>query len=216
MKAVVAGVTGLIGSAVSRLLAADPQFTEVLLLARRPSTEKWPPHIEWRVVDFDAADTYAKLGAPDVVFSCFGTTRKQSSNEASYRKVDFEYPMAIAKATPQAHYLVVTAVGANAGSRMFYTRLKGELEDSLRALHLPALDIFQPGMLLGRRDGERAYENVLGTVFRGIDLALVGPLKKYHSISGEQVAKAMIQAAKTQQSGIRVHTYADMAISSES
>src|SRR5258708_1327988 len=211
MKAVVAGVTGLIGSAVSLQLAADRQFTDVLLLARRPSIEKWPSHVEWRVVDFDATETYANLGTPDVVFSCLGTTRKQSRSESAYRKVDYDYPLNIAKPAPQAHYLVVTAVGANANSGIFSTRLKGELENSLRALALPALDIFQPGMLLGRRDGKRAFENVLGTVSRGVDLALVGPLKKYHSISGELVAKAMIHSAKTQLQGIRVHPYADMA-----
>lgn len=216
MNALLLGATGLIGRETLALLRADPAFSRVLVLARRdgPSDAK----VEWRTVDFDAPETYTRLAAEpvDVVFSCLGTTRKQAGNQEVYRRVDHTYPMRVVDALrPRAdrvRFFLVTSIGAAVTSPSPYLRLKGELERDVAGAGFRSVEVFQPSMLLGAREGERSREATYGAWMSAFGFLMVGPLSAYHPIEGAQVARAMVACAKREPTGVlTVHRYREMA-----
>ncbi|MCS7018782.1 MAG: oxidoreductase [Cytophagales bacterium] len=204
MKVLVAGASGLIGNHLLRQLLQNQVFTEVIALVR---TSLGFSHAKLQeiIFDFDLPQSYQSLPAVDAAFCCLGTTIKKAGSQAAFRKVDYEYPLALAQAmrhrnTP--HFLVVTAIGSNPKSVFFYSRVKGELEKALIALQFPSLSIFQPSLLLGQRQETRMGENV-GKVFMSFIWPLLGgSLRKYRSIQAADVAKAMLKIALQPASGV--------------
>lgn len=147
-----AGATGLVGGLMLQALLADHTISAVHALSRR-SLNVRPPKLDVRIVDFSHLP---ELPQVDEVYLALGTTIKVAGSEEAFRAVDLEANLAVARAAVQAgarRIGLVSAAAANARSSMFYNRVKGELEDALKAMDLSALVIAQPSLLLDYRDG---------------------------------------------------------------
>ena len=208
--ALVAGATGLIGGHLMPLLLADPAYEKVVVLARRPIEGVASPKLQTIIVDFDALDASLAGIAVDDAFCALGTTIKVAGSQAAFRKVDHDYIVAFARAAKAAgakRFLLVSAMGADANSSIFYSRVKGETERSVRSIAFDATHIFRPGLLLGERREKRTGEEVGAALTPFLNPLLLGPLRAYRSIKGETVARAMRGAARSGGPGTHIHTY---------
>ncbi len=205
-KALLAGATGLIGGHLLNLLLASRPYGEIIALVRRPLDIEHDVTPEGgernkataRVVDFDHLEEVSDLPPIDDVFCCLGSTMKKAGSKAAFRKVDHDYVVATARlglAAGARRFLLVSSIGADATSKNFYSRVKGEAEDSVTGLGYSALHVFQPSILMGERDEERPGER-LGIAAAGVlNWLMAGPLRRYRGIRPETVAAAMIGAA---------------------
>lgn len=199
--ALIAGATGLVGSFLLQNLLEDPLYRQVKILVRKPLEIKHPRLVQ-QVVDYQKLDL-ADLSADDVC-CCLGTTIKKAGSREVFRKVDHDYPLALAQAALGAgarRFALVSAMGANARSRIFYNRVKGEVEDALRQLPLEVLCIMQPSLLLGPRKEYRTGEEVAKLLAQV--MALLMPAN-YKAIHASQVAAAMQDTLKSASPGIHV------------
>ena len=143
----------------------------------------------------------------DRVFCCLGTTIKVAGSKEAFYKVDYTYVVEsarIAKSMGVAGFSVVTAMGSNSKSRIFYNRVKGEVESSLESLGFSSLQIFRPSLLLGERKDFRRGEKIGGVISRAFSFAFVKSLKKYKPIQGILVAKSMLAHAKSPKIGLEI------------
>jgi uncharacterized protein YbjT (DUF2867 family) len=203
--ALIAGATGLTGQQLLKQLLADARYAEVHALVRKHAFAPHTKLIE-HIVDFAALP---KLPKVDDVFCCLGTTIKVAGSKAAFRTVDFDYVMNIARAAKKSgaqRFTVMSSLGANAKSGVFYSRVKGEMEDALRELGFAALHIFQPSFLVGERAESRPGERFGITAFQIISPLLFGPARKYRAIEVADVAHAMISAAWLQKAGAHVYS----------
>ena len=168
-----------------------------------------------RITGFDAVEVaIAGLGEKvDDAFCALGTTIKAAGSREAFRRVDFGCIVALARAARAAgaqRLMVVSAIGASARSVIFYLRVKGETEEAVAALGYPALHIFRPGLLLGKRSDSRPREALGMALAPFLNPLMLGPAKAYRSIPADTVAAAMITTAGTGRTGRHIHTYADM------
>ncbi|WP_438434748.1 NAD-dependent epimerase/dehydratase family protein [Gorillibacterium sp. sgz500922] len=196
--ALLLGASGLTGSALLRLLAAEPDCRQVTALVRRPLSIAHPK-LRVRLVDFDRlADERAEFAA-DWIFCCLGTTIRKAGSQETFARVDRDYPLAAGRLAAEggARSLhVISSVGATPASRVFYTRTKGQLEDGLSALPLRQLHIYHPSLLLGDREEFRLGERAAAVAMRAVDgLLRRGALARYRAIPAGDVAAAMLAAA---------------------
>jgi uncharacterized protein YbjT (DUF2867 family) len=195
------GATGLVGSHILRLLASAPAFVRVVVLTRRPlSRELAQEKIEPHVVDFDTLAEHRLLFHVDQIICALGTTIRQARTQEAFRVVDYEYPLMAARFGVQAgatHFLLVSSLGANARSRVFYSRVKGELEDAVLALPYRSVTIVRPSLLLGPRAEHRFGEQIAKR------LAFLMP-SKYKPVGAHAVAAALVRAATEDAPGRRI------------
>ena len=204
--ALLAGASGLIGGHCLDLLLRDPVYGKVIVLARRPLSGRHPK-LEQHIADFDRLTDDARIFHVDDVFCCLGTTIKQVGSQEVFYKVDCLYPLEIARLALKhsaKQFLIVTALGADPKSRVFYNRVKGEVEQKLTPLGFQALYIFRPSLLLGNRQEIRLGEEIVKNLFKPLSRIMVGPLKKYRPIEARTVAHAMVQTAKKDLKGIYI------------
>lgn len=205
LSVLLVGATGLVGRECLRLLLADPDYARIIVVTRRPlSPDVRSPKLETHVIDFAHLNEYDELFKVDAIICALGTTIRQAGSRTRFRTVDYEYPLAFARFGRRygcEHYLVVSALGASPRSRLFYNRVKGELEDALRALNYPRLTIVRPSLLLGPRAELRLGEEVAKRVTRWL-----GPLvpRAYKPVEARVVATALVRAAKEPGKGARV------------
>jgi uncharacterized protein YbjT (DUF2867 family) len=214
LTAVVLGATGFIGEQLVQQLLNDPAFSKVRILVRRP-VQLSHPKLEVAVVKFDDLGEFkSELGTGEVIFCCIGTTQKQvKGNKIEYRKIDVDIPVHAARLGLEAgftKYLLVSAVGANALSKNFYLSLKGEVEDTIKKLNYSAFHVFRPSILLGIRKEFRLAEVIGKGVMQALSILFIGGLKKYKGIQGSDVAKAMVQTAKSNERGTKIYHYDEM------
>jgi uncharacterized protein YbjT (DUF2867 family) len=136
-----------------------------------------------------------------------GTTIKNAGTQDAFRKVDFDYPIKIAALTQHcgaAQFLLVSSLGADPHSRVFYNRVKGEVEESVQKISFVTINIFRPSLLLGKRTEYRTGEKAGAFIMSGLKFALAGPLKKYRAIQARDVAKAMVRTAQMNLRGVNV------------
>jgi len=194
LEAVIAGATGLVGRAcLPRLL---DRYDSVTALVRRPLKVSHPKLIE-RQIDFDRIGTI-EIPPGAHVYCALGTTIKVAGSEDAFRHVDFEYPRMFAEraaAAGQARFMLVSSVGASAQSGTFYLRVKGELEESVRAMRLQEVHIFRPSVLLGDRADKRPGERIGIAAASSLSFLMRGSLRKYRPIPASTVAAAMVAAA---------------------
>src|SRR5215210_4076821 len=214
LTAVVLGATGFIGEQLVQQLLNDAAFSKVRILVRRP-VKLSHPKLETEIVNFDNLAEYRqKLGRGDCIFCCIGTTQKKvKGDKNAYRKIDVDIPVNAAKMGKDAgftNYLLVSAVGADAHSKNFYLRLKGEVEREIADLKFKTFHAFRPSILLGERKEFRLAELLGKGVMRGLSSLFIGNLKKYKGIEGANVARAMVAAAKSDGKGMYVHHYDDI------
>ncbi|MBX3493994.1 MAG: oxidoreductase [Parvibaculum sp.] len=210
--ALIAGATGLVGGHLLKLLLADPQYSRVVAVTRRPLQGVASPKLEELVVDFDALDkSLAQKDFPvDDAYCALGTTIKTAGSQEAFRKVDHDYIVAFAKAAKAGgskRMMLVSSIGADPTSSVFYSRIKGETEQALGVLGFEALHIFRPGLLIGERTESRPAESIGKVVSPVLNALLLGPARAYRSIHAEYVARAMRAAASTGDTGRHIHTY---------
>ena len=192
-RALVAGPTGLVGRALVQRLLDDPDVIEVVAVTRRPLALPHPKLTE-AVVDFDHLQDLA-APAVDDFYCCLGTTIKQAGSQEAFRTVDLVYPVTlahIALAAGATRCFVVSAMGANPASHVFYSRVKGELEAELARLPFRTVVALRPSLLDGERREFRAGERAA--------LAVMKPLRalvpaRYRAIPAATVAKALVAAS---------------------
>lgn len=213
--ALIAGATGLVGGHLLTLLLADPQYGKVVAVTRRPLGVAPSPKLEALVVDFDALDkSLAQKDIPvDDAYCALGTTIKTAGSQEAFRKVDFDAIVAFAKAAKARgakRLMLVSSIGADPASSVFYSRVKGETEQAVASLGFEALHIFRPGLLIGERTETRPVESIGKLVSPVLDAMMLGPMRVYRSMRAENVARAMRAAASTATSGQQIHTYDQM------
>jgi len=213
--AVIAGATGLVGSLLLQKLLKDDAFGKVVALTRKLS-EIPHPKLENVVVDFNDIESIRKsFSQADVIFCCVGTTQKKvKGDHAAYRKVDLDIPAHLGKVGLEKgvrQFIFVSSVGANTSSNNFYLRLKGEVENAVSELGYECLYIIRPSMLVGKRSEDfRLGEFVGQAVMRSASVMFFGQMKKYYPVKAEDVAQAMLGAAKEKRKGINIIQYEEM------
>lgn len=207
MHALIFGATGLVGGHLLTGLAHDDRCVRLTTLGRRPMAIVSDTHMH-HVVDFDRLEAAAEWFAVDAVFCALGTTIRQAGSKAAFRRVDHDYPVEagrLARARGAAQYLLVSSLGANAASRLFYPRVKGQVEASLADVGFESLSIFRPSQLAGDRAERRPMEGVAQAVLKAATPLLVGPLRRYRLSPAETVAQAMIAVAFAPAPGTSVY-----------
>ncbi|MXS72777.1 NAD(P)H-binding protein [Flavobacteriaceae bacterium W22] len=200
MKALVIGATGATGKDLVQQLLLDNDFNEVNVFVRKP-LNIYNDKLKTHVIDFEKPEEWKNLVDGDVAFSCLGTTLKDAGSKEAQRKVDVDYQYEFAKVAKENNvedYILVSSYGADPKSKIFYSRMKGELEQAVRNLHFNKITIFKPGML-ERKDSERTGE-VLGS--RIIKFAnKLGLFESQKPLPTAVLAKAMINASKIKSNG---------------
>lgn len=205
--ALLAGASGLVGSELLQLLLHSPMYEKVKVLVRTPLQVEHAK-LEQIIVNYDQLETYGQHFQVDDLYCCLGTTIKRAGSQAAFRKVDYEYPVKLAQLAKQhgvQQYLIITAMGANANSSIFYSRVKGEVEAELQRIGIASVHIFRPSLLLGKRAEFRLGEQIASWLSPLFGFFLVGSLRKYRSIQAGTVAKGMLAAGIEQLPG--THTY---------
>ena len=211
-KALVFGATGFIGSQLLPILLASADYDRVTIVVRRDPGLSHAKLVTL-VGDLDSLPALADRIDADDVFIALGTTKAKVPDEAAYYRIDHDYPVqaaAVAQARGATGVFLVSAVGANVGSSVFYLRTKGEVERDVMALGLPRTHVFRPSQLLGQREEKRPLERLIIAVWPAIDWLLVGGARKYRGITGADVARAMLRAASDSATGARFHEWMDM------
>ena len=195
MKALVIGATGLSGKATINQLILDERFTEVVAFSRRPIAiihQKFKNE----VVDFNSIEEWSHLLTGDILFSVLGTTKKDAGSTTQQYLVDYtyQYECAYHAAQHKVHTLcLVSSVGANPRSPIFYSRIKGELEEAVLKLQFSTIRILRPGPITGQRERKRLMENISVSIIRFLNS--IGLFKKYRPAEGLDIANALINAA---------------------
>lgn len=205
-KVFVIGATGLVGRQAVLALLDDRTVARVVAIVRRPFDVEHPK-LEARIVDFDSLETALAGEALDVAICCLGTTMKQARSKAVFRRVDHDYVLDFARAAKEsgaAHFIVVTAIGADARSFAFYNRVKGEVEDALTALAFPALTIARPSLLIGERSELRWGEKLAAPFSRFLPPRIRG-------IEGRTVGRALAKLAAGEARGRRIVASEELA-----
>jgi uncharacterized protein YbjT (DUF2867 family) len=202
--AIILGATGLTGEQVLEKLLADDYFARIRILVRKPYSQKHP-RLEVHQVNFQDPASWQSLMQGETLFSCLGTTMKQVKGDKDlYRRIDFELPYQAARmaaANGVQKLLVISALGADSHSKVFYLKLKGELESALGQLPFRSIHIFRPSFLTGNRAESRPLERIMLLIYPLLRPLLVGHWKKYRTIGSDILAEAMVKLAKSPRIG---------------
>jgi len=201
--ALLAGSTGLIGNQLLHLLLEDPGYDKVIALSRKP-LELTHQKLQNVVLEGDQLKQHNNLMAHDV-FCCLGTTIRQAKTKEAFRKIDYDYPLELAKtvhANGAKQFLLVSALGSDKNSKIFYNRVKGEVESAIAAVGFNSFHIFKPSLLVGPRKEQRSGEDAAKVFYKIFGFLIP---KKYKGIESIKVARAMLAKAKENQSGTYAH-----------
>lgn len=203
MRALVIGATGAVGKDLLQMLLSDESVERIDIFVRRevniPSAK-----LTVHVVDFDHPETWADQLKGDVLFSCMGTTIKAAGTHQAQWKVDYTYQLDAAKAARNngvPTYVLVSSIGANPRSKVFYTRMKGELEDAVQKLGFEGCFILRPPSLI-RKGSDRFGEKAGVVALRALNA--IGLFRSWTPMPTEAVAAAMIRLAKSGHKGIEI------------
>jgi len=204
------GASGLVGSKVLEELLLREDVAEIRVLVRKP-LNLTHAKVKERITDFSSLEPLDDFFQVDALYCCIGTTRKKTPDLVAYKAIDFGIPLSVgeqvkAKGCREIH--VVSSVGANAQSRNYYLKIKGEMEEGIERLGFDCCRIYRPSMLLGIRNESRPLERLGQKLMPFFDLFTFGG--KYHSIDALDVARAMCRTAKT--AGTKVLEYREMML----
>jgi uncharacterized protein YbjT (DUF2867 family) len=214
--AAIFGATGLVGRACLDLMQANERYGRVISIGRGAPPCAHPKLVVHQIVLYNAqALDDLSVGSVDDVFCCLGTTIAKAGSQQAFRRVDLKYVVNAARFAKQRgarHFLMVTAVGANADSRVFYSRVKGEAEDAVAQLGIASVSIFRPSLILGPRHESRLKERVATSVATAISFAMVGPMAKYRPIEAATIAGAMLAVAAAPAPGVTIYEFDQMTL----
>jgi uncharacterized protein YbjT (DUF2867 family) len=201
--ALIAGSTGLIGQQLLQLLIESPLYEKVIAITRQDLPTH--PKLVQVKIEFGQITENTALIKADDVFCCLGTTMAKAGSKEKFRQVDFYYPYLLAKTTKTlgAHqYLIITALGANKSSSIFYNEVKGEVEEAVSAVGFDTVHILRPSLLVGHSLEKRSGEDAANVFYRIFGFLIP---QKYKAISSLKVAKAMLHFAAQNKKGTFIH-----------
>jgi len=211
-NALVFGASGLVGSLLLHDLLADPRYGRVTIVVRKdPGIAH--PRLEVVVADLDTLPAVGPRLVADDVFIAIGTTQAKTPDRAQYHRIDHDYPVLaarLAKANGASMVCLVSAVGADPASNVFYLRVKGEAERDVIALGYACTHVFRPSLLLGERAERRPLEKAFMAVFPALGVLLPGRLSIYRAIAAADVARAMHAAAQDRSRPLAIHHWREM------
>ena len=209
--AVIIGATGAVGREIVNEILSGEYYNRVYILGRS-SISKLPDdsRLEKIIIDFDNIDFDMNILENADVFASLGTTIKTAGSKENQRKIDVDYTVNFAKLCEEKvrSFNVVSAIGANSKSKNFYNSLKGELEDKLKEMNLGTLRIFQPLLLISKREDKRFLEEIFMKVAPIFQFVLKGKTKKYSPIEASLLGKVIVRFA-TENKGEGTYTYND-------
>jgi uncharacterized protein YbjT (DUF2867 family) len=208
--ALVAGASGLVGGFLVQALIEAPDYARIFALTRRPLGREHAK-LANRIVVFERMATQLKGLVANDAFCCIGTTIAEAGSQEVFREADLDAVLLFAEAARAAgatRFAVVSSVGASSNSKKFYLRTKGEMEDAVTSIGFAAVDIFQPGLLLGPRKQVRPLELAGALLAPLINPLLTGAREAWRAIPAETVARGMVGAARRGGRGIYRHTHA--------
>ncbi|MBK4725312.1 NAD-dependent dehydratase [Pantoea agglomerans] len=208
MKLLLAGATGLVGGQVLRLALQDERVTSVVAPVRRALPAH--PKLLAPVVNFDSLPWNEPWWQADAMICTLGTTMKKAQTRDAFKRVDYHYPLAIARqAKAQGVQTCVqnSATGASIASRFFYNRVKGELEHDLAQLGFDSLTLVRPGLIGGEREEARTMEALMMSFLR-----VAGPMlpKRMRLNPAENIARALLESALNPQPGTHIIPAAEL------
>ena len=207
-KAIIAGASGLVGGELLNIILQQPNYDEVLIVVRK----KLPivnSKLQQLIINFDRLYDYKDELKGDALFSCLGSTRRKTPDLAEYRKIDHDFPLQLANIALKNNigcFHLVSSTGADPSSTFFYTRLKGDVEEDIKKVHLPCLHIYRPSALTGDRNERRFGESIFFGIMRLLNPLLLGSLKKYRSIPALIVAMAMFKQSLKKEEGVFIYS----------
>ena len=209
---VLVGATGLIGNALLHELIQETKVSEIRIFVRR-KLDGLPEKVKQIITDFSDFSSLKEHVHGDVIYCCVGTTRKKTPNLNDYRNIDFGINIGMAKLAkengiPTVH--LISAIGASTSSRIFYSKLKGEIEEAMKELKFDHCYIYQPSMLIGSRTESRPFEFIgqkLMLFFEGLRLL---SKNEYHSIRAETITQSMVKTLGQEIEGVHIQRYQEM------
>jgi len=195
--AIILGATGLTGSILLEKLLKDDRYLKIKIFSRnhvKVNNEK----IEEYLIDLFELEKMADLFTADEVYCCIGTTQDKTPDKDTYRMIDFGIPATAAKLSKRnkiGTFQVISSMGANEKSNIFYNRVKGEMEGAVLDQQISNTYILQPSLIGGNREESRPFESIWKKIMSVGDSLLVGSLRKYRTIQPEIIADAMIYLA---------------------
>lgn len=196
-SALLFGASGLVGSSLLTQLLENTAYDKVIVVVRRP-LPVLHPKLTTLIGDYASLPDLAPQLKADEIFIALGSTKKKTPDQNEYYQIDHDYPVfaaGIAKANGARSVLLVSAIDANANSKIFYVKTKGQVETDIIALGFEHTYIFRPSMLVGDRKESRPAEKLLIGLFSVLNPLLAGSWKRYHSIHAKDLAAAMIKSA---------------------
>ncbi len=195
--AIIIGATGLTGNILLNKLLSDDRYSKIKIFTRKPLRleNKKVTEILCNLID---AESYKDNFFGDEVYCCIGTTLKKTPDKELYKKIDYGIPVNAAKlckVNEISSFLVMSSMGANASSSVFYSRTKGEMEQAVLEQNIENTYILRPSIISGNRVERRIGEKVGIVVIKLMQPLLIGSLKKYRAIEAETIATAMIELA---------------------
>jgi uncharacterized protein YbjT (DUF2867 family) len=203
VKALIIGATGATGKDLVNVLLQDPDYTEVVTFVRRSSGMTHPKLLEI-LTDFDKLETVSEQIRGDIWFNCMGTTLKAAGSKNKQWHIDFEIPLKFAETAKRngiSRTILLSAYGASADSKVFYSRMKGSLENAIAALNFDQYIIFRPGMLL-RKDTDRPGERIIAAMLNF--WSRFGLLKKFRPVPTSILAEKLARSPKVLTTGKHV------------
>ncbi len=205
--ALIAGATGLVGRALlEKALAAD-DYSHVIVLGRTLPAAR-SQKLKFIVSDFSDLETLGAQCAADDVFCSLGTTLRRAGSKAAFERVDYHMVVDLARATQKSgakKFIVVSAAGSSMRSPSFYSRVKARMERAVSEAGFATVHIVRPSLLLGERGEFRPFEWLAQKLSPLLTKMLDGPLKKYRPVQAEAVAEAMMQLARREDTGVKIH-----------
>lgn len=209
-KAIVIGATGMVGRQLVTQLLEQQAYSKVVILVREP-LEVIHSKLNQVIVNWDELQEHeSAFHQADDLFCCLGTTIRKAGSQAAFRKVDLEYPVTAAKIAKRhgiKQFIGISSMGANAKSRVFYSRTKGQFEEEVKKTGIPSIHFVRPSLLIGERKEHRTGEK-MGEILLGFldPLLKLGKGRQFRAIPGSLVAVAMIRIALQEQKGIHIYS----------
>ena len=206
--AIILGATGLTGGKLLSFLLDDAHYENIKLFSRS-SVGIRHSKIEEHLGDLTHLEDFRKDFMADTVFCCIGTTKSKTPDKEVYKKIDYGIPKAAAELAQQNGintFIVISALGADPNSSVFYNRTKGEMEAAVLDAGIPKTHILQPSLIGGERNEKRTGEYLFKQLFKVVNFILVGPFKKYRSIKPNTIARAMLWLADNNYKKTRIES----------
>lgn len=205
-SAIILGATGLTGGLLLELLLNDSRYGKIKLFSRS-SIGVLNDKIEEYLGDVTALKTFKNDFKADEVFCCIGTTNAKTPDKELYKKIDFGIPLKAAQLCKENEIdtlIIISALGANSKSNLFYNRTKGEMEDAVLELKIQKTHLIQPSLIGGKRGEKRIGELIFKQLMKVANLVMAGPLKKYKSIHPKYIANTMVWLANNKYGNVKI------------